>query len=404
MGFRDLFTRATPREGERVRTLGTPGAPMYEFGMMWSDAIANGQTSSASYVLAMSIPGMWRGGNLVANTVGGLPWYQQRGARREPAPKVMVQPAPPELAVTSYSSMILDLLFDGNGIAVVAAREASGIPSVIVPVSASKVSIMTDLRTGKRTYAVGGTEYPPEDVIHVKGPCEPGAARGMGILETHFKTLDLAHAQIERSKDANQSGVPTGVITVMDSDDEFDADDAATLKRQWMAGQRNRTVQVITDKMSFQPLSWSPEAEQLVEARNMTIEDIARLLNLDPYWLGAQQSSRTYSNLEQEAINLVKFSLNWIIVRLEQAFSAVFPRGTQMKLNLDALLRGDTLARYRAHAIGIKAGFLLVDEARALEDREPLTPEQKAELAARNAPAGREESEDVDEEAADGVE
>jgi phage portal protein BeeE len=52
--------------------------------------------------------------------------------------------------------------------------------------------------------------------------------------------------------------------------------------------------------------------------------------------------------------------------------NALVPRGQYVKFNAAALLKVDTLSRYQAHEIGLRAGFLTLDEVRELEDREPL--------------------------------
>jgi phage portal protein BeeE len=60
------------------------------------------------------------------------------------------------------------------------------------------------------------------------------------------------------------------------------------------------------------------------------------------------------------------------MIRFEQAFSDLLPRGQVAKFNVDAFLRADTLTRYQAHAIALQSGFLTLDEVRALEDRNPI--------------------------------
>jgi phage portal protein BeeE len=67
------------------------------------------------------------------------------------------------------------------------------------------------------------------------------------------------------------------------------------------------------------------------------------------------------------------------MIRFEQAFSDLLPRGQVAKFNVDAFLRADTLTRYQAHEIGLRSGFLTTDEARALEDLQPMTGEQADE-------------------------
>ena len=157
--------------------------------------------------------------------------------------------------------------------------------------------------------------------------------------------------------------------------------DFSAVKKSFMKSQRTRQPTVTNANTTIEPLSWNPSETQLLDARKFTLNELALIFGLDPSWLGASQTSRVYSNIEQEAINLVKFSLGGHLARFEQELSRHFPRGTRAKANLDALLRSDTLSRYQAHKLGIDAGFLTDDEARALEGRAPLTDEQRRQIA-----------------------
>ena len=96
------------------------------------------------------------------------------------------------------------------------------------------------------------------------------------------------------------------------------------------------------------------------------------MIGLPAYYLGAPNSSRTYSNVSEENLQLVRWSLMPWISRIEQKLTDYIPRGQFAKFNVDALLRPDTKTRYEAHAIAIDKGFLTVNEVRELENREPL--------------------------------
>ena len=43
-----------------------------------------------------------------------------------------------------------------------------------------------------------------------------------------------------------------------------------------------------------------------------------------------------------------------------------------MRFNVDGFLRPDTTTRYAAHKVAIEAGFLTIDEVRAIEGLNPL--------------------------------
>jgi hypothetical protein len=100
--------------------------------------------------------------------------------------------------------------------------------------------------------------------------------------------------------------------------------------------------------------------------------------------VGAAQASRVYSNITEDTANLLRFSLGGHLARFEQALSAALPRGEWVRANLDSLLRPTTGPRYEAHRVALDAGFLTVDEVRALENMPPLTRTDDGGAAARN--------------------
>ena len=60
------------------------------------------------------------------------------------------------------------------------------------------------------------------------------------------------------------------------------------------------------------------------------------------------------------------------LIPIEESLSTLVPRPQRVRFNTGALLRADTKTRYETHAIGITSGFLTIDEARSLEDLDPL--------------------------------
>jgi HK97 family phage portal protein len=332
----------------------------------------------------MGIPGAWRAAVLLSDLLGLIPWdgYREYAGKPEekmyPTPSLLEQPAPPDTRMTTFSSMALDLFWHGNAIAPIAARNYTGWPTAIYPVPATMCSVRrvteymdSPLPIGALEYTIGALKgLGSQDVIHIKGPCEPGAVRGMGVLEAHLNTFNLAADQSKQARSITNHGVPTGVLE--SSNPDLTDVEAADMKAQWLANQSSRSIAVLNAATKFTPLSWNPEELQLVEARKFTLTELELIFGLPVGWLGGQTSSRTYANIEQDAANLLKFSLGGHLARFEQALTLALPRGTCARGNVDAILRSDTLTRYQAHQIGIAAGFLTVDEAREYEHRPPL--------------------------------
>lgn len=332
-------------------------------------------TSQPTYRGGMSVPGAWRAANLVADLLGQVPWdaFRRRaGTRRleliDPTPPLIEQPYPPDSRMDTISAWALDYIWEGNAVGIVAARNAEAWPTAVVPVDAANVAVRRV--NGVREYRIGDRVYDATDVLHIKGPHKPGADRGMGVLEAHLNTLDLATVQNQQARKISRHGVPTGVIKVENPD--LTSAEATKIKGDWATAQADGGVAVLNPVTDFQPISWNPEEMQLVEARRFTLTELELIFGLPPGWLGGMNSARQYSNIEQDAINLLKFTLGGPLARFEQEFSRHFPRGTYVRANLDAILRADTLSRYQAYAIGLDKGFITLDEVRDEENRPPL--------------------------------
>ena len=225
--------------------------------------------SHGEYQGGMSIPGAWRAALLLSDLLGSVPWhaYRERGNRPveklDPTPPLLEQPAPPDTRMSTFSSWALDLIWHGNAIGVVAARNRDGWPTAVVPVPAEYVQVRRlpyddpAFPAGTVVYHIGQQTYGEHDVIHIKGPCRPGALRGMGVLEAHLnKSLALADEQLKQARSVSSNGVPTGILK--STDPTLEQEDADALKAAWLRSQRTRTIAVLNETTDFQPIAWNP--------------------------------------------------------------------------------------------------------------------------------------------------
>jgi HK97 family phage portal protein len=390
MGLGKLFRTAPPAPAE-LRTAGSA-----------FEVIIDGTAVGAplqSYRGGMGIPGAWRAANLISDLIGSVPWsaYRSRGNNDDPTeelhptPPLLEQPHPPYPRIVTFSSWALDLVWHGNAFGIIAARNSDGYPTAVYPipaqqVGARRVDIWVDypLPIGAVEYQVGGRIFTPFEVVHIMGPCQPGALRGFGVLEAHMDTLGLAAELQRQASSVSRHGVPTGKLTVTNPD--ATEQDMLDVKAAWLKAQRDRSIAVLNSTTEFEPLSWNPEELELVSARKFSLLEMANIFGIPPHFLGADVTSRTYSNIEQESLDLLKYSMSGHFGRFEQTLSQAFPRGTTVRADLDAFLRADTLTRFQSHQIAITSGFKTPDEVRDAEDMPPLTAAQKAAMAPK-APA-----------------
>lgn len=392
MGLGRLFAGGDETRSTRYTVTDTVTGQLATYTVV--DNLAPDWPSSDAYRGGMSIPGAWRAAMLLSDLLGSVPYdaYRKPQVAEQdeeiilPRPPLLEQPCDPDTAMTTFSSWALDLIWHGNGMAVISDRNWAGTPTACVPVEADAVSVRRvkpndpeSIRPpGSIEYKIGDLVFGSEDMIHIKGPCRPGALRGMGVLEAHLTTFNLARDQARQVQGIAQHGVPSGLLKSENPDlDDAEADD---MKLKWMQAQATRTVAVLNSVTEFQAVSWNPDQLQLVQARQMTINELELVFGLPVGWLGGMNSARQYSNIEQDAINLLKFSLSGHLNRFEDTFSLLYPRGTMVRANLDAILRADTLTRYQAHEIALKNHFLTVAEVRR---REHLPPIDEKELLAQ---------------------
>lgn len=384
MGLGRLLTRSTEYT---VKNTVTGATQVFTV----TDNMAPDWASFDPYRGGMTIPGTWRAALCISDLLGGMPWdaYREIGGqpitKLQPRPPLLEQPNPPNTRMTTFSSWTLDLLWHGNAIGVIAARSPLGWPTAVVAVPADCVGVRrvqpwsdSNLPVGAIEYAIGDLRLESQDVIHVMGPCRPGAVRGMGILELHFETLNLMKDQQRQAGSVSRHGVPTGLLK--SSNPDLTGDEAAELKAAWLASQGTRTVAVLNATTEFQPLAWTPEDMEMIAARKFSLNEAELLFGLPVGWLGGSDSSRKYANMSQDDLALLKYTLGGHVARFEQTLTLHFPRGTCVKANLDWLLRPDTLSRYQAHAIaGGGKPWLTVDEIRAIEDLGPMPEEPEPE-------------------------
>jgi hypothetical protein len=186
VGLGRLLTRQQESAAEQHRAAGAT----FETILMDAAAAGGGQVMQP-YRGGMRVPGAWRCAVVLSDLLGMVPWnaYREYGGNPveqiKPRPWLLEQPNPPDTRMTSFSSWALDLFWEGNAIGIVAARNATGYPTAAYAVPAAAVGVrrITDqswstLPIGTIEYSVGQKTFPSSDIIHIKGPCEPGALRG----------------------------------------------------------------------------------------------------------------------------------------------------------------------------------------------------------------------------------
>ncbi len=143
-------------------------------------------------------------------------------------------------------------------------------------------------------------------------------------------------------------------------------------------------VAVLEEGMKYQQIGIPPEEAQFLETRKFQINEIARLYRIPPHMVGDLEKS-SFSNIEQQSLEFVKYTLDPWVIRWEQALQKALLLPSEktryfIKFNVDGLLRGDYASRMSGYATGRQNGWLSANDIRELEDMNPISTNEGGDL------------------------
>jgi phage portal protein, HK97 family len=331
--------------------------------------------------------GVSRCTSIICDTISGLPWKVFRGEYTElPTPAWLIDPQSTRVdgrvvdpgqvwearlsAVEFWANWICAALWFGDGYVYAPVRDSNGQPQP--PLWQLHPA---DVVIDGGDYWVSDVRLSPGSVIHLRGLLPYWDGHGHGVITTHGPELALAATVRTYAAGVFNSGVPAGYLK--SSAPTMTPDDAMKLKATWLAqhGGAKRSIAILNATTEFHPISISPVDAQLTSSREWSLRDIALAFGLPAYMLGIAGDNSTYANVESRMIELNQFTLLPWIRRIESVLDSEFPAGTSLKIRTQGLLRADTKSRNESYKLALDAGWLTVDEVRALEDLPPLVSE-----------------------------
>lgn len=287
-----------------------------------------------------------------------------------PTPVWLEQPNVDMDRIPFVVQSLVSLLLRGNAYWLVT-RNRLGDVAELWPLHPDWVSVEG---TGMRKqFRVMGREFDGE-IVHLPGLMFPGAKIGVDPITAAREAIGLGlAAQTYGSKFFAQGAMPSGVIS---SPGIVTTDQAKELAASWRAshGGLNKAnlPAVLTGGATYTPISITNEQAQFLETRQYTDTQIYKLFGLTHPFTPTTGPTITYANVEQLGTDVVRFTLMPWMTRIERGLSTLLPSDQRAKFNADAFLRADLNTRYGSYKVGIDAGFLTVNEARAWENLDPV--------------------------------
>ena len=223
----------------------------------------------------------------------------------------------------------------------------------------------------------------PSEVLHIPGLGFDGLV-GYSPIAMAKNAIGLAIAAEEYgSKFYANGAAPSGVL-----EHPGTLKDPSKVRDSWsqtFGGSANsHKVAVLEEGMKYTPISISPNEAQFLETRKFQINEIARIFRVPPHMVGDLEKS-SFSNIEQQSLEFVKYTLDPWVTRWEQSMirsllSTEEKKKYFIKFNVDGLLRGDYQSRMNGYATARQNGWMSANDIRELENFDRIPTELGGDL------------------------
>lgn len=241
-----------------------------------------------------------------------------------------------------------------------------------------KVSPWADDR-GRVQWFVPAGQFTGE-MLHRRVNPVPGCLLGQSPITDAATTIGVQLASSRFGKawfDADAQ--PLGILR--NTKASLTPDESRTVKDRFMAALRGGTREpiVMGNAWEWQSLSVTPEESQFLGTMASSAAECARIFGPGVAEILGYETGGTlsYSNVQDRDIQLLKYSLNKWLRRMERLLSEFLPRPQFVEFNRDALLQTNTMQRYQAYALAIgNQPWRTVDEIRTIENLGPLPAQE----------------------------
>lgn len=352
---------------------------------------------------AMQMTAVYACVRILSEAVAGLPLhlyrYNSSGGKEKAIDHPLYsllhdEPNPEMTSFVFRETLMTHLLLWGNAYAQII-RNGKGEVLYLYPLMPNKMQVDRDekgriyytySRSTDEANAKAGesnVKLTPDDVLHIPGLGFDGLV-GYSPIAMAKNAIGMAIACEEFGAKFFANGAsPSGVL-----EHPGILKDPEKVRNSWNAaygGSSNaHKVAVLEEGMKYSPISISPNEAQFLETRKFQINEIARIFRVPPHMVGDLEKS-SFSNIEQQSLEFVKYTLDPWVIRWEQSLSrALFTKDEKkelfFKFNVEGLLRGDYQSRMTGYATARQNGWMSANDIRELENLDRIPAENGGDL------------------------
>ncbi len=227
----------------------------------------------------------------------------------------------------------------------------------------------------------GSAWFRRDEIFHIKSMSTNGLT-GLSPIDAAMETIGSAIAIQKHGASTFKNGARLG--GVLRHPGKLGPVGIETIRAGWQkayGGTANSgKVAVLENGMEYTTVSMSNEQAQWLDGMKFNRSEIFGMFRVPPH-MGGDLERATFSNIEQQSIDFIQYTMIPWLTRWEAAitsslFSAAEQKKYFVKFNSNAFLRGDGLSRAQKLNIERNAGIISANEWRALEEYNPLPKEE----------------------------
>ena len=351
---------------------------------------------------AMQMTAVYACVRILSEAIAGLPLqlyrYKDDGGKEKAIDHPLYlllhdEPNPEMSSFVFRETLMSHLLVWGNAYAQVI-RNGKGEVIALYPLMPNRMTVDRDANGQLYySYQMSNSDAPtmpngmvilkPSEVLHIPGLGFDGLV-GYSPIAMAKNAIGLAIATEEYgAKFFSNGATPGGILEYPGA-----IKDPDKIRDSWnrgFAGTQNAgKVAILEEGMKYTPISISPEQAQFLETRKFQINEIARIFRVPPHMVGDLEKS-SFSNIEQQSLEFVKYTLDPWVIRWEQSIQRTLLTPDEkkqyfVKFNLEGLLRGDYQSRMNGYATARQNGWMSANDIRELENLDRIPTEYGGDL------------------------
>ena len=287
---------------------------------------------------AMQMTAVYSCVRILSEAIAGLPIhlykYGENGSKVKATdhPLYFLLHDEPNPEMTSFvfrETLMTHLLLWGNAYAQII-RNGKGEVVALYPLMPNRMTVDRDAdghlyyeyqtsQDEARTMEGSRVRLSPHDVLHIPGLGFDGLV-GYSPIAMAKNSIGMAIACEEYGAKFFANGATPGGIL----EHPGVVKDPERVRESWnsaFGGSANSNkVAVLEEGMKYTPISISPEQAQFLETRKFQVDEIARIFRIPPHMIGDLEKS-SFSNIEQQSLEFVKYTLDPWVCRWEQSIS-----------------------------------------------------------------------------------